>query len=82
MPRFLGRYYIIISSMLLSVIRVARGPNYPRDSDSVCPVCNNEMEKGYIVSNNGVFWNDHVPKFSCTGEPIGPNGQRFRVAHT
>lgn len=37
----------------------------------VCPYCGNEMEKGFIVSNYGIWWNDHVPRFFCrSGETL------------
>jgi predicted Zn finger-like uncharacterized protein len=28
------------------------------------------MEKGFIVSNYGISWNDHVPRFFCRGEML------------
>ncbi|MGY5862511.1 MAG: PF20097 family protein [Candidatus Thorarchaeota archaeon] len=34
---------------------------------SACPYCGNEMEKGFIVSNYGTWWNDHVPRLICRG---------------
>lgn len=34
---------------------------------SACPYCGNEMEKGFIVSNHGIWWNDHVPRYFCGG---------------
>jgi predicted Zn finger-like uncharacterized protein len=32
---------------------------------SACPYCGVEMEKGFIVSNYGIWWNDHVPRVIC-----------------
>jgi len=53
------------------------GNNNPEPNDSVCPVCGNIMEKGFIVSNHGVYWKDHVPKFACTGKGMGPHGRSW-----
>ncbi|MFW9919323.1 MAG: PF20097 family protein [Candidatus Thorarchaeota archaeon] len=48
------------------------GDNYPEGKDAICPACGIDMEKGYIVSARGIFWNHQLSVFSCTGETIGP----------
>ncbi len=52
---------------------MSMGDNYPEGKDSICPVCRNPMERGYIVSNRGIYWNDHIPRFICQGEAMGPH---------
>ncbi len=53
------------------------GDNYPETNDSICPVCRKPMEKGYIVSDHGIYWKDHVPQFACTGKTMGPHGRSW-----
>ncbi len=37
-----------------------------------CPYCDEPLDAGYIVSDNGIYWNDHVPTLRCrSGEPLG-----------
>ena len=38
-----------------------------------CPSCGNEMEKGYLISKMGVYWDDHVPRFIAPGTLLSPN---------
>jgi hypothetical protein len=38
-----------------------------------CPSCGNEMEKGYLISKMGVYWDDHVPRFLAPGTLLSPN---------
>ena len=35
-----------------------------------CPTCGKLMEKGYIVSRGGMYWNTKVPKTFPRGEPL------------
>ncbi|MDF1538095.1 MAG: PF20097 family protein [Candidatus Thorarchaeota archaeon] len=53
------------------------GNNYPEPDDSICPVCGKGMERGFIVSDRGIYWKDHVPKFACTGKTMGPHGRSW-----
>ena len=34
---------------------------------SICPYCGSLMEKGFIVSTVGIWWDDHVPRVHCGG---------------
>lgn len=40
-----------------------------------CPICGNDMEKGYLLSMSGIYWNTHVTKgitkWKCRGESFG-----------
>ena len=38
----------------------SKGPSY-----DTCPVCREQMEHGYIVSNNLLSWCSHVPALIC-----------------
>ena len=38
-----------------------------------CPSCGKEMEKGYLISKMGVYWDDHVPRFIAPGTLLSPN---------
>ncbi|MFW9933826.1 MAG: PF20097 family protein [Candidatus Thorarchaeota archaeon] len=51
--------------------------NYPEMAEQECPICKNPMEKGYIVSRKGIFWNDHIPRNDPLGETVGPYGEVF-----
>ena len=35
-----------------------------------CPTCGKLMEKGYIVSRGGMYWNTKAPKTFPRGEPL------------
>ncbi|MFW9974804.1 MAG: PF20097 family protein [Candidatus Thorarchaeota archaeon] len=38
-----------------------------------CPSCSKEMEKGYLISKMGVYWDDHVPRFIAPGTLLSPS---------
>jgi hypothetical protein len=38
-----------------------------------CPSCGKEMEKGYLISKMGVYWDDHVPRFIAPSTLLSPN---------
>ncbi|MFW9808069.1 MAG: PF20097 family protein [Candidatus Thorarchaeota archaeon] len=38
-----------------------------------CPSCGKGMEKGYLISKMGVYWDTHVPRFIAPGTLLSPN---------
>ena len=44
--------------------------------------CGEEMEKGYLISKMGVYWDDHVPRFIAPGTLLSPNTTEvFKMHH-
>ncbi len=64
-------------SKSLSIFRentyVEEGYLTEEQQSHTCPSCGNEMEKGYIISEKGVYWDDHVPRFIAPGTLLSPN---------
>jgi protein-arginine kinase activator protein McsA len=64
-------------SKSLSVFREKRHTKENHLTDEheqkACPSCGNEMEKGYLISKMGVYWDDHVPRFIAPGTLLSPS---------
>jgi hypothetical protein len=64
-------------SKSLSILREKRysGNNHltEQQDNKVCPSCGKVMEKGYLISKMGVYWDDHVPRYFAPGTLLSPN---------
>jgi hypothetical protein len=55
--------------------KLSLGDNYPNRTDSICPVCGTQMEKGRLVGHQWISLVSDIYKSERHAEPMGPHSR-------